>query len=105
MDPSLYLVGAPQDDWWQRYVYDSTQRGFDILGARYGEGEYISPDDPRFRRSGGGIAPRGAYPPEYAGGGAFVPGTVSTQGFQLNWWTAALIGVVAGAFLLGKKGR
>lgn len=61
------------------------------------------PQNTGYPRNTGG--PRGAYPPEYAGGGAFVPGTVSTQGFQLNWWSAALIGLVVGAFFLGKKGR
>jgi len=44
------FVSYPRDDWWQRYVYDSTQRGLDILGARYGQGDYASPDDPRFRQ-------------------------------------------------------
>ena len=52
---------------------------------------------------GGVTSPRGAYPSQNAGGGAFVPGTVSTQGFQVNWWTAALLGLVVGAFVLGKK--
>lgn len=67
-----------------------------------------------------GIFGRQGYPPEYARGGqyprgtaypqtgqgaqyGFSPGGVTPQGFQLNWWTAALIGLVAGAFFLGKK--
>jgi hypothetical protein len=40
----------PSDDWWQRYVYDTTQGALRVLGARYGEGEYYSVDDPRFRQ-------------------------------------------------------
>ena len=90
-----------QDDWWQRYVYDSTQRGLDILGSRYGQGQYLSPDDPRYRRSGsgGGYYPIGAGQPQYG----MSPGGVSSQGFQINWWTAALIGVVVGSFLLGRR--
>jgi hypothetical protein len=40
----------PSDDWWQRYVYDSTQGALRVLGARYGEGEYYPVDDPRFRQ-------------------------------------------------------
>lgn len=55
-------------------------------GGGYSQGP---PRDPNY-----GQDPRGAS-----------PGRVNTQGFQLNWWSAALIGVVAGAFFLGKKGR
>jgi hypothetical protein len=43
------LVGS-QDDWWQRYVYDSTQGALRVLGARYGEGNYYPVDDPRYRQ-------------------------------------------------------
>lgn len=43
------VFARPVDDWWQRYIYDSTQRGLDIVGARYGQGDYYSPDDPRYR--------------------------------------------------------
>ena len=35
--------------------------------------------------------------------GSAVPGSVNPQGFQLSWWAAGLIGVVVGAFLLGKR--
>lgn len=31
------------------------------------------------------------------------PGGLNTRGFQVNWWAAALGGVVLGAFFLGKK--
>jgi hypothetical protein len=100
-----YAFGGPTDDWWQRYVYDSTQRGLDILGSRYGQGQYISPDDPRYRQQGG-YYPSGGYPGSPANVPAgYVPGTVNTQGFQLNWWTVALLGLVGGAFLFGRKGR
>lgn len=95
-----YLIMPGQDDWWQRYTYDTTQRGLDILGARYGDGDYYSPDDPRFRnnRSAGGyVAPTGQV--------GISPGTVSHQGFQVNWWATVLGGVLVGAFLLGKRGR
>ena len=96
-----------QDDWWQNYVYDTTTQSLDILGARYGNGAYVSPNDPRYQQNPNlRVIPQGgAYPPQYAGGGAFVPGTVSTQGFQVNWWTAALAGLVIGAFVLGKGRR
>lgn len=102
--PNDYYDQPGQDEWWQGYVYDSTQKGLDILGARYGENNYYSPDDPRFRQSGRAPVPVG-NPPQYVGGGQFVPGTVSTQGFQINWWTAALGGLLIGAFVLGKNRR
>jgi hypothetical protein len=88
-------------------IYDLIARGIDVAGAYAGRSPYISQDDPRYRA--------GQYPTRYpaSGGGypglpsqvpaGYVPGTVNTQGFQLNWWTAALIGVVVGSFLLGKK--
>jgi len=33
----------------------------------------------------------------------FSPGGVTPQGFQINWWAAGLIGLVVGAFVLGKR--
>lgn len=45
------ILQPPQrDDWWQRYVYDTTQGALRVLGARYGEGEYYPVDDPRYRQ-------------------------------------------------------
>lgn len=87
-------------------IYDLIARGIDVAGAYAGRSPYISPDDPRYRA--------GQYQTRYPANGGYpgspaqvpsgyVPGTVNTQGFQLNWWTAALIGVVVGSFLLGKK--
>ena len=89
-------------------IYDLIARGIDVAGAYAGNSPYYSPDDPRYRNGN-------RYPTNYPGQGypgspsqvpaGYVPGTVNTQGFQLNWWTAALIGVVVGSFLLGKRGR
>jgi hypothetical protein len=101
LEPDNYNFQPGQyDDWWQRYVYDSTQRGLDILGARYGQGQYASPDDPRYRQGSGGYLPPGggAHP-----GYGLSPGGLTGQGFQINWWAAALIGVVVGAFVLGRR--
>jgi len=85
---------------------DLIARGIDVLGAWASRSPYYSADDPRYRQTG-------RYPQGYPNSGypgspsqvpaGYVPGTVNTQGFQLNWWTAALIGVVVGSFLLGKK--
>ncbi|MDE2019808.1 MAG: hypothetical protein KGJ13_05700 [Patescibacteria group bacterium] len=46
----------------------------------------------------------GQYPRQNIGNNLF-PGSVNTQGFQINWWMAALGGLFIGAFFLGKKGR
>lgn len=56
---------------------------------------------PDYGRDGRGF-PRGArFPqgPQYG----FSPGGVTPQGFQINWWAAGLIGVIVGAFVLGKR--
>lgn len=81
---------------------DLIARGIDVVGAATSNSPYYSPDDPRYQ----GNFPYGypsPYPAQQLPGGQFVPGTVSTQGFQLNWWSAALIGLLVGAFLLGKR--
>lgn len=83
-------------------VWDTINRGIDVVGAAVSNSPYYSPDDPRYQQDGY-YQTGGAYPAQYAGGGAYVPGTVSTQGFQINWWTAALIGLLVGSFLLGKR--
>ncbi len=96
-----YMPYVSNDPYW----VDWGDRALDIVGARYGEGRYFSPDDPRFDPQYTGIGPATAplvYTPQ---GPALSPGSVSASGFQLNWWTAALLGVVVGAFLLGKRGR
>lgn len=81
--------------WWGEPI----DRSLDILGARYGHGDYVSPDNPRYRQGqyGGGSSTQNQS--QYG----FSPGGVTGQGFQINWWTAALLGIVVGAFLLGKK--
>ncbi len=43
--------------------------------------------------------PTGQYYPQQGAS----PGGVTQGGFTLNWWAAALIGVVAGAFFLGRR--
>jgi hypothetical protein len=86
-----YLYGYQDPAWLQ-----IANRGIDVLGARYGQGQYTSPDNPMYRQGGGGMV---------ATGPALTPGAVSGQGFQINWWAAALGGVLIGAFLLGRKGR
>jgi len=86
-----YLYGYQDPAWLQ-----IANRGIDVLGARYGQGQYTSPDNPMYRQGGGGMV---------ATGPALAPGAVSGQGFQINWWAAALGGVLIGAFLLGRKGR
>lgn len=88
-----YLYGYQDPAWLQL-----ANRGIDVLGARYGQGQYVSPDNPVYRQSGGG----GGLVPA---GPALTPGAVSGQGFQINWWAAALGGVLIGAFLLGRRGR
>ena len=86
-----YLYGYQDPAWLQ-----IANRGIDVLGARYGQGQYTSPDNPMYRQGGGGMV---------ATGPALTPGAVSGQGFQINWWVAALGGGLIGAFLLGRKGR
>jgi len=90
-------------------INDLIARGIDVVGAWASRSPYYSADDPRYRQ-------QGRYPqsPPYGAGfpnqtrtasGDFVPGAVNDRGFQLNWWSAALIGVVVGAFFLGKGKR
>lgn len=84
-------------------LYDLIARGIDVVGAWSSRSPYYSPDDPRYQQGqypqyGQRYPVSGAY-----GQGGSIPGTVNPQGFQLNWWAAALIGVVAGAFFLGKR--
>lgn len=95
----------------QLSYYDLIARGIDVAGAALSHSPYYSPDDPRYQQGQypvryGQNYPVSGYPgsPSQVPAG-YVPGTVNTQGFQLNWWTAALIGVVIGSFLLGKRGR
>jgi len=97
MNPWDWSSGITQgaaDPYWADWI----NRGIDVVGANLGRGRYYSPDDPRFRQyPGGGMVVSGP------GGPAFVPGTVGASGFSVNWWAAVLVGVVAGAFLLGQR--
>lgn len=100
VDPNALFT--PYDmPWWGQTI----NRGIDVVGARVGQGAYISPDDPRFRSSGWGVGVPGGTIVNTPGGPALSPGAVNAGGFTINWWTAALIGIVVGAFLIGKKGR
>jgi len=99
MDPyNLFDQNTP---WWAQ----SINRGIDVVGARVGQGAYVSPDDPRYRQAGGAWNVPGGQVVSTPGGLALSPGAVNAGGFTINWWTAALLGIVVGAFLLGKRGR
>ena len=71
--------------WWA----DNVSQALDIFGNRYGRPNYRTQQ----------------YPTDYGRQPQYgtSPGGVTAQGFQINWWTAALIGVVVGSFLLGKR--
>ena len=97
MDPN-YFYDPNSTPWWA----ESINRGIDVVGARIGQGAYISPDDPRYQQGGWIGGGGGAIVPTQTGP-ALSPGAVNAAGFSINWWTAALIGVVVGAFLLGKR--
>lgn len=79
----------------------------DTLSSIFGGGQrgYYAPDRNRNPYTNPNpYANRGNYPYQQQGSN-FFPGSVSTQGFQINWWTAALGGLLIGAFFLGKRGR
>ena len=98
MDPNQ-LYNPYDMPWWAQTI----NRGIDVVGSRVGQSPYISPDDPRFRSGGWGVP--GGTVVNTPGGPALSPGAVNAGGFTINWWTAALLGIVVGAFLLGKRGR
>jgi hypothetical protein len=85
--------------------FDLIARGIDVAGARLSRSPYISPDDPRYQRGNfpANFPQPGSANQTRTNSGDYIPGAVNDRGFQLNWWTAALIGVVVGSFLLGKK--
>lgn len=104
MDEEIYTDNF--GNYFDRYgraldVNDLIARGIDVVGAWSSRSPYVSPDDPRFRNRGGGWFPGGGG--QMVPVGSAVPGSVNPQGFQLSWWAAGLIGVVVGAFLLGKR--
>ncbi len=98
-------MGQMQFDAHGNPIWDTINRGIDVIGAAWSRSPYVSPDDPRFQQQGGyyGGQTGGYYGSPATVPAGFVPGTVNTQGFQLNWWTAALIGLLLGAFFLGKR--
>lgn len=85
--------GNPID--WQSVL----ERGIDVVGAWSSRSPYYSPDDPRYQQRGG----YGGYGPYPTGNQTFVPGAVTPGGFSINWQTAAIVGLLAGAFFLGKR--
>lgn len=105
MDEYYTYDGVTAFDWsGNRYdVFDLIARGIDVVGAATSNSPYVSPDDPRYRNRGGWFPQ--PYPGQGVPPGSAVPGAVNPQGFQMSWWAAGLIGIVAGAFLLGKRGR
>lgn len=100
-----------QDEWGNYFdrngqplsLYDLIARGIDVVGAWSSRSPYYSPNDPRYQQ--------GQYPVRYSqpypvgGSPSFSPGGVNTQGFQINWWAAAGIGLLVGVFFAGRRGR
>lgn len=43
------------------------------------------------------------YTQQYGGNAGFSPGSITQSGFNVNWQTIALVGVVAFAFFSGKR--
>lgn len=89
-------LGPSQGDFWQRYIYDTTQGALRVLGARYGEGNYYPVDDPRYRQQPPAqniIQPApNVMPPE-------------EESFKLTTNQAMLIAGGILLFTLGKRGR
>lgn len=88
-DDGLYSGGYSTDrPWWA----DTISQGIDVFGRRIP-----------------GAQPRAVatypYTQQSGGNGAFNPGSITPSGFQINWQMAALVGIVAGAFFFGRKGR
>lgn len=99
---------SPYDDaWYERYIYDTTQKVLDVIGTDRTNTPYIPASDPRYRN------PQQIYVP-VPGGMAPAPATRDKQssGFQLgqsglsiNYWTAAAILAGVVIFMTGRKGR
>ena len=75
--------------WWA----DLASQGIDVFGGRIRGGRPVS-TYPYSQQYGG-----------TQGNGVFNPGSVTPSGFQINWQTALIGGVLVGAFLLGRRGR
>lgn len=83
-------------------INDLIARGIDVVGAWTSRSPYYSPDDPRYRNQGRyPVQQSNVYWPQQTAS----PGGINTQGLQLNWWAIAGIGVLAGAFIFGKRSR
>jgi hypothetical protein len=84
---------------WGDYINRTTQQSLDILGARVG--------GPAYYQYGGQSRTPVAYPIQYPNQAGpllpLSPGAVSQSGVQINWWTWALLGLLVGAFVLGRK--
>lgn len=106
-----HLAGLGQspydDDWYERYIYDTTQKVLDVIGTAKTDTPYIPPSDPRYRN------PQQVYVP-VPGAPAAAPAVAKdkqTSGFQLggsglsiNYWTAAAILAGVVIFMTGRRG-
>jgi len=86
-------------------VYDLIARGIDVVGAWSSRSPYVSPNDPRFQQQQRGNYGAGYPNPSPVGNQTFVPGSINPSGFQINWQTALIGGLLIGAFFLGSKRR
>ena len=108
----LYGLGQTpyDDDWWERYIYDTSQRIIDVIGAAKTDAPYVSENDPRYR-------PNVIYAPPGAASTtrAPAPGTSASKtssgfslgqgGVQINYFTAAAILAGVLIFMQGRRGR
>ena len=89
---------------WQPIIQTAVDRGFDVLGATYGHGGYVSPDDPRYRAQGGYYPQPYGYDPRQSGASASVgldPYGNARAGFTLNNDLIKLGLIVGGALVVG----
>jgi Transglutaminase-like superfamily len=105
---SLGQIGqSPYDDaWYERYIYDTTQKVLDVIGTAKTDTPYIPPSDPRYRNPQQVYVPVSTPAPAAAAAAAKKQSSSSFQlgqtGIQINYMTAAL---VLGGFLLFFQGR
>lgn len=88
--------------WWA----DSINRGIDVVGSVFAgqPSPYVSPNDPRYQ---------GQYRGQYRGYGydpslySYDPNQprITLRGTQIPWWMWAGVGLLAGAFFLGRGRR
>lgn len=90
-------------------IWDSINRGIDVIGAAVSDSPYYSPDDPRYQQ--GGYSPGGYYPqPQYypqpaAQGGNLSLGSVGLSGVNVSPVTLLLGGIVLALIFFGKSRR